>query len=295
MTHSNLATQCIYSPNHYSGRAYSIQKVTIHHMAGVMSAAQCGAVFASSSRQASSNYGIGNGGEIACYVEEENAPWTSSSYWNDNQAITLEVSNSYAGGDWPISDAAWNSMIRLCADICKRYGIYPTYTGGTDGTFTEHRMYAATGCPGEYIHSRMYKIVEEVRKAMGGSYSGSGWQKNDKGWWYEYGDGSWPASQWEYIDGKWYYFNSDGYMVTGWVHWDGSWYYCTDNGDMVTGWKKIKRNGKESWFWFSDSGEMAANRFLYINSKWYGFDSNGCMVDNIKELAVDKNGAISIS
>ena len=293
MTHSSLTDFCMHSPNGYFPRAYGINKITIHHMAGVMSAEQCGNVFASPSRQASSNYGIGNGGEIACYVEEENAAWTSSSYWNDNQAITMEVSNSYAGGDWPISDASWDSMIRLCADICKRYGIEPYYDGTTGGTFTEHRMYAATGCPGDYIHERMYKIVEEVKKAMGGSYSGGGWRHNDTGWWYEYPDGSWPASQWEYIDGKWYYFNGDGYMVTGWVKWNGSWYYCTDNGDMVTGWQKIKWNGKESWFWFSDSGEMAASRFLSINGKWYGFDGNGVMVDELADMSVSKNGDIS--
>ena len=293
MTHSSLTDFCMHSPNGYFPRAYGINKITIHHMAGVMSAEQCGYVFSSPSRQASSNYGIGVDGEIACYVEEENAAWTSSSYWNDNQAITLECSNSYAGGDWPISDATWKSMIALCADICKRYGITPSYTGDTDGTFTEHRMFAATGCPGEYIHERMYKIVEEVKKAMGGSYSGGGWRHNDTGWWYEYSDGSWPASQWEYIDGKWYYFNGDGYMVTGWVKWNGSWYYCTDNGDMVTGWQKIKWNGKESWFWFSDSGEMAESRFLSINGKWYGFDGNGVMVDELADMSVSKNGDIS--
>ena len=171
MTMSKLASDYIPSPNHYSGRIYNISKVTIHHMAGVMTAAQCGAVFSSPSRQASSNYGIGNGGEIACYVQEEDAPWTSSSYWNDNLAITLEVSNSYAGDPWPISDAAWKSMIALCADICKRYGITPSYTGDTDGTFTEHRMFAATGCPGEYIHSRMAQIVKEVKAAMSGGSS----------------------------------------------------------------------------------------------------------------------------
>ena len=169
MTHSKLASFCMHSPNGYFPRSDSIRKVTIHHMAGVMTAEQCGNVFASSARQASSNYGIGNDGEIACYVEEENAAWTSSSYWNDNQAITLEVSNSYAGDPWPISDAAWKSMIKLCADICRRYNITPSYTGDTSGTFTEHRMFAATGCPGQYIHERMSQIVKEVKAAMSGT------------------------------------------------------------------------------------------------------------------------------
>ena len=30
--------------------------------------------------------------------------WTSSSKSNDSQAITIEVSNSQTGGDWPISE-----------------------------------------------------------------------------------------------------------------------------------------------------------------------------------------------
>lgn len=194
MTHSNLTSLVMHSPNGYFPRAYGISKVTIHHMAGVMSAEQCGNVFASSARQASSNYGIGNGGEIACYVEEENAAWTSSSYWNDNQAITIEVSNSYAGDPWPISDAAWNAMIKLCADICKRYGITPSYTGDTDGTFTEHRMYASTACPGEYIHARMQQIVRDVKAAMQGevtSWPVQSYQLNTT-----------PAQKWKLIKQK---------------------------------------------------------------------------------------------
>lgn len=168
MTHSNLTSFCMHSPNGYFPRAYPITKVTIHHMAGVLSAEQCGNVFSTPARQASSNYGIGNDGEIACYVEEENAAWTSSNWDNDNRAITMEVSDSYYGKPWPISDAAWDSMIALCADICNRYGIEPYYDGTPNGTFTEHMMFAPTGCPGTYIHERMYQIVEEVKAAMEG-------------------------------------------------------------------------------------------------------------------------------
>jgi hypothetical protein len=263
-------------------------------MAGVMTAEQCGYCFSSPSRQASSNYGIGNDGTIACYVEEENAAWTSSSYWNDNQAVTMEVSNSYAGGDWPISDAAWKSMIELCADICKRYGIEPSYTGDSSGTFTEHRMFAATGCPGEYIHARMNKIVEEVKKAMNGK-TGE-WVKDKNGWWYSYSDGGYPASKWEFINGKWYYFNENGYMHEGWLAYGGKWYYLLpENGYMVEGWKKIKWNGKTSWFWFDGDGAMFSDGFLKIKGKWYAFDKNGVMIEDDKLITVDKDGVIKIA
>lgn len=301
MTHSDLTSFCMHSPNGYFPRSDSIRKVTIHHMAGVMSAEQCGNVFASTSRQASSNYGIGNDGEIACYVEEENAAWTSSSYWNDSQSITMEVSNSYAGDPWPISDAAWKSMIALCADICKRYGIEPSYTGDTDGTFTEHRMYAATGCPGEYIHERMAQIVKEVKAAMEGT-SGS-WQQTENGWWFQYADGGWPADKWEFIKGKWYHFDADGYMQTSWLYDKGNWYYLQPQtaqtgasyGYMVTGWQKIVYGGKECWFWFDGDGIMFHDGFAKVNGFWYGFDANGAMVSDGKQLSVDQNGAVKIS
>ena len=171
MTISKLATLEIPSPNRYWGRAYKVTRVTIHHMAVCWSAEQCGESFSYSERQASSNYGIGYDGEIACYVDENDAAWTSSSYDNDNRAITIECSNSAEGawdGTWAISQATWDSMIALCADICTRYGIEPSYTGDTRGSFTEHMMFAATGCPGPYIHDRMDEIVRQVKEKMAG-------------------------------------------------------------------------------------------------------------------------------
>ena len=169
MTVSNLSSVSIISPNTSGIRTAPISKVTVHHMAGDLSVEQCGSIFKSASRQASSNYGVGSDGRIGCYLEEEYHPWTSSSYWNDDRAITLEVAD-YNLGDWSPSRAAYQSTVLLCADICQRYGIYPTYTGDTDGTFTEHRMYAATSCPGDWWHAKMPDFVNDVRNAMKGRF-----------------------------------------------------------------------------------------------------------------------------
>lgn len=150
MSRSSLATKSVpaSTSNYTQGRkGYKICKITPHHMAGVLSAEACGKIFQNPSRQASANYGIGNDGEIACYVEEENRAWTSSSSSNDCQAITIEVSNSSVGGDYPISDAAWNSLVNLCVDICKRYSFKLTYDGTANGSLTRHNMFASTSCP----------------------------------------------------------------------------------------------------------------------------------------------------
>lgn len=254
-----------------------------------------GSIFSSPARQASCNYGIGNDGTIICILEEEYHPWTSSSYANDNVAVTFEVSNSYAGGDWPIGNAAWNSMIALAADICKRYNIVPYYDGTANGTFTEHRMFAPTGCPGEYIHSRMYQIVEEVKQKMNGT--GGTWVKSEKTgkWWYQYAGGGYPASKWEKINDKWYYFDKDGWMVEGWVKWSDGYYYLNpESGDMRTGWLELK--GKKYYLDPDNGGKMVTGFFLGKKSqKWYCFDDHGVLIKDDKLIVVNsKNGQITI-
>ena len=105
-------------------------------------------------RKASANYCIGNDGKIGQSVLECNRPWTSSSAWNDNQAVTIEVSNSSRDGEWPISKAAYSALIDLCVDICQRNDIKTVnYNGTKHGVLTEHRMFVATTCPGPYIHN----------------------------------------------------------------------------------------------------------------------------------------------
>ena len=123
MSNSPLVQYTKISPNSSNPRNNKIKKITIHHMAGVLSVETCGNIFANPKRQASSNYAIGSDGRIAMYVEEKNRSWCSSSANNDNQAITIEVSNSQKGGNWPVSDYVLSRLIDLCVDICKRNGI----------------------------------------------------------------------------------------------------------------------------------------------------------------------------
>lgn len=171
MGYSALTNAVIMSPNHSGSRYNSISKITIHHMAGNLSIETCGNVFLNPNRQASSNYGIDSDGRIACYVDEENHPWTSANWENDDRAITIEVANSETGGDWPISQEAYASLIRLCADICNRYEIYPYYDGTPSATLTEHCMFVATNCPGPTIHAMQvnHVIENDIRAAMAGA------------------------------------------------------------------------------------------------------------------------------
>lgn len=169
--HSPLTNKIMLaSPYNYSvGRSgYKICKITPHHMAGVLTAEQCAATFQNPNRGASANYCIGYDGTIVCNVDEVNRAWTSSNGVNDCQAITIEVSNSQAGGNWPISEASWNSLVNLCVDICQRYGFKLTFDGTSNGSLTMHKMFASTSCPGPYLESRMSELAATVNARLDG-------------------------------------------------------------------------------------------------------------------------------
>ncbi len=158
------------SSNYTQGRkGYKVCKITPHHMAGVLSGEQCAKLFQNPNRQASANYCIGNDGDIVGCVDENNRAWTSSSSSNDCQAITIEVSNSSTGGDWPISEDAWNSLVNLCVDICKRYGFTLKYDGTKNGSLTRHNMFAATSCPGKYLQNRFQELANTVNAKLNGT------------------------------------------------------------------------------------------------------------------------------
>lgn len=167
MSNSALVDYVKLSPNCTKPRNHAIDTITIHHMAGNLTVEACGAVFAPSSRKASSNYGIGTDGRVGMYVEEANRSWASSSPSNDHRAVTIEVANDGGAPNWHVSDTALAKLIDLCVDICKRNGIARlNYTGDTSGNLTMHKWFAATVCPGPYLESKFPWIAAEVNNRL---------------------------------------------------------------------------------------------------------------------------------
>ena len=164
MSNSPLVSYVKISPNS-NPRTQTIQKITIHHMAGNLSVETCGSVF--QNKKASSNYGIGSDGRVGMYVEEHRRAWASSNADNDHQAVTIEVANDEIGGNWHVSDTALSKLIDLCVDICKRNGIDRlNYTGNKSGNLTMHKWFTHTVCPGAYLESKFPYIAEEVNKRL---------------------------------------------------------------------------------------------------------------------------------
>lgn len=156
------------SSNYTKGRSSKITEITIHHMAGILSAEQCGYIFQKPGRNGSSHYGIGRDGKIGNYVDENNTAWTNSNWASNCRAITIETSNCEIGGDWKVSAEALRSLIKLVADIAKRYNIKLV----KGKTLTWHSMYASTTCPGNYLRSKIDYIIDEANKINGGGGGG---------------------------------------------------------------------------------------------------------------------------
>ena len=173
-TNSSLVNYTRLSPNYSAGRV-SIIGLAIHCVVGQTSVETLGAVFAQSSKQASSNYGVGYDGRIGLYVEEKNRSWCTSSSYVDNRCITIEVaSDTYS--PYAVTDAAYSALIKLCADICKRNGI-KKLVWSTDANKRKnflngcnmqvHRDWANKACPGDYLYERMGDIAAKVNDLLG--------------------------------------------------------------------------------------------------------------------------------
>jgi N-acetyl-anhydromuramyl-L-alanine amidase AmpD len=169
MGNSPLVNYTKISPNKTSPRNHVIDTITIHCVSGQCSVQTLGDIFAPTERQASSNYGIGFDGKIGMYCEEKDRSWCSSSSSNDNRAITIEVASDTTE-PYAVNDKAYNALIVLIADICKRNNIKELKWKGDKSligqvdkqNMTVHRWFAQKSCPGNYLYNLHGQIAKEV-------------------------------------------------------------------------------------------------------------------------------------
>lgn len=174
-TNSSLVSYTKISPNKTSPRNHAIDTITIHCVVGQCSVETLGNIFAPTSKQASSNYGIGYDGKVGMYVEEKDRSWCSSNAANDHRAITIEVASDTTH-PYAVNDKALASLINLVADICKRNGIKKLVWSTNKNervnhlngcNMTVHRDYANKSCPGDYLYNKHSYIASEVNKLIG--------------------------------------------------------------------------------------------------------------------------------
>lgn len=120
-TNSPMVAYTRLSPNHSGQRTHSIDRITPHCVVGQCTAEGLGEWFEKTSTKASSNYGIDKDGRVGMYVEEKNRSWCSSSNANDQRAITIECASDTTE-PYAFRDIVYQTLIKLCVDICKRNG-----------------------------------------------------------------------------------------------------------------------------------------------------------------------------
>ena len=179
-TNSKLVVYKKLSPNHSGKRTHSIDRISPHCVVGQCTAEGLGSWFAKSSTQASSNYGIDKDGRVGLYVEEKNRSWCTSSNANDQRAVTIECASDNKE-PYTMNSKVYNTLVKLCVDICKRNGKKKllwfgdktktlNYSPKSDEmVITVHRWFANKSCPGNWLYSRLGKLASEVTKQLGGS------------------------------------------------------------------------------------------------------------------------------
>ena len=179
-TNSSLVSYTKLSPNHSGQRTHAIDRITPHCVVGQCSEETLGNIFLPTSRQASSNYGIGVDGRVGMYVEEKNRSWCSSSSANDQRAVTIECASDTTE-PYAFKDVVYNRLEELCTDICKRNGKTKlfwlgdktktlNYTPASDEmVLTVHRWFANKSCPGNWMYARMGDLASKVTAALGSS------------------------------------------------------------------------------------------------------------------------------
>lgn len=230
-TNSSLVSYTKLSPNHSGQRTHSIDRITPHCVVGQCSVETLGNIFLPTSRQASSNYGIGVDGRVGLYVEEKNRSWCSSSNANDQRAVTIECASDNTE-PYAFKDVVYNRLVELCTDICKRNGKTKllwlgdkaktlNYTPKSDEmVLTVHRWFANKSCPGNWMYARMGDLASKVTTALGGKAKPVEPIKPT---------GTIKAGDLVTITGSTYY---NGKAIPGWVK-KLRWYVCEVSGDRA--------------------------------------------------------------
>ena len=179
-TNSSMVSYTKLSPNHSGQRTHSIDRITPHCVVGQCSVETLGNIFLPASRQASSNYGIGVDGRVGMYVEEKNRSWCSSSNANDQRAVTIECASD-TKSPYAFKDAVYQTLIKLCVDICKRNSKKKllwlgdktktlNYSPKADEmVLTVHRWFANKSCPGDWLYARLGDLASKVTASLADS------------------------------------------------------------------------------------------------------------------------------
>ena len=177
MSNSTLVSYTNLSNKHSGLRTEKIDRITPHCVVGQWTAKKIADYFKTIDRDASCNYGIGKDGDVCLVVEENYRSWCSSSNANDQRAVTIECASD-TRAPYKMNDKVYNTLVDLCADICRRNGKKKllwfnnknkslNYVPKEDEmVLTVHRWFSNKSCPGDWLFDKLGDLAKKVTDAL---------------------------------------------------------------------------------------------------------------------------------
>src|SRR3954470_7194396 len=151
---------------HVNHQSYTKTMVTIHHNAGVLSHEDV--LNAWKTREASAHFDVDRAGAVAQYVNVNEYAWACGNTVGNQTSISIEMSNSTAGGIWPVSETNRNEAARLAGCLFARViGTRPN----ADNLVPHHHWYS-TSCPGPYMDGVFGQLISLAQQAYDSFVSG---------------------------------------------------------------------------------------------------------------------------
>lgn len=192
--------------------------------------------------------------------------YTSNANYNQNYATPVGGLNIYNKSAFAQNIQQTNPNVNSMTEVGPGTVNYNNY----NYSYNNNSNYGPSGYTGQQIQTTGNQEM--------------GWHVDNRGRYYNTGNGNYLANMWALIDGKYYRFDSHGYAyVYAWFKdaQNNSWYYLGANGEMYTGWQCIGG----IWYYLNPQrgtnyGVMLSNTVAQINGKYYAFSQDGSMISN---------------
>jgi hypothetical protein len=144
---------------HVNHQSYKKTMVTLHHNAAVMSHEQVLATW--QNREASAHFDVDRSGAVAQYVKVDEYAWACGNTIGNQTSISIEMSNSSTGGNWPVSETTWKSAARLAGWLFAH--VINTRPNSTN--LVPHHHWYSTACAGPYMDSVFPAVIAAAQQA----------------------------------------------------------------------------------------------------------------------------------
>lgn len=179
---------------------------------------------------------------------------------------------TFAGWQSQVWDTTENYISKISKGTNKDIKVYASYNKNSSSSSSGGSSSGGGGGGGSSSGGG-----RKIGSTTSSQNTSGNWKQDEKGWWFQKTDGSYPKNEWIMNNNIWYHFDPEGYMQTGWIELNNLKYFLNADGSMISNNWSLQ-NGK--WFFFSSDGSMKTG-WLQWNGLWYYMNPDGTMAVNI--------------